>query len=128
MLDNAIQFTISRDDHMDDAWAVIDGLEIPRDAIMLSVGVPEFLDGGSLRDRRRPVVGGVEYTGPQTCTIGFTTVRDNVEGMVVASHCTNHDGTVGDGNGEGGQLEAGRGYSLSLEGPLRQTLKFRASP
>ena len=43
-------------------------------------------------------MGGIQHeTGwyTNTCTIGFVTERDDVEGLVVASHCTNEDKDVG---------------------------------
>ena len=55
-------------------------------------------DKDSVRAKWRPLVRGIQheegwYTG--TCTIGFVTERDDVEGLVIASHCTNEDGDIG---------------------------------
>ena len=45
-----------------------------------------------------PLTGGIQHKirfDSAYCTVGFTTERNNVDGLVVASHCTNTDHTVG---------------------------------
>ena len=51
-----------------------------------------------MRSKWRPVVGGIQHKirhGNAYCTIDFVTERNNVDGMIVVSHCTNSDRDIG---------------------------------
>lgn len=66
-------------------------LGIPREAVDIEISEPVVPDS-SLRDRHRPLVGGLEiigdYAGTSECTLGFNAKRAGVEGFVTASHCS----------------------------------------
>src|SRR5690606_8563428 len=72
-------------------------LGLPREAVMLSLAEPEY-PMQSLRDRVRPVAGGLQINFPGSlCTLGFNVRapdRPNVEGFVTNSHCTAVRGEV----------------------------------
>ena len=98
-IDNRIRIGLFDADQIDDALQVMERLGIPEGAVVLGEDYLRLLaDKDSVRAKWRPLVGGIQheegwYTG--TCTIGFVTERDDVEGLVIASHCTNEDGDVG---------------------------------
>ena len=99
IMGNGFRLTVDSDDGQRAAWAIIDDLSIPRGAVSLTVGRATFLaDGNNVDAKWRPVVGGVKVEGPTGCTIGFVTIMDGEEGMVVASHCTNTSRAVGGNN------------------------------
>jgi hypothetical protein len=67
-------------------------LRVPREAVnFMETGGPiEF--NSTLRDLRRPVVGGIEIGTPFAfCSLGFNAQRLGVAGFVTASHCSNTD-------------------------------------
>jgi hypothetical protein len=67
---------------------------IPREAVIVEKVEP-ILPLATLRDKVRPLLGGVQINFPgYLCTYGFTAVRSNVSGFVTASHCTNVQGGV----------------------------------
>ena len=67
-------------------------LGIPREAVLIEEVAPVKF-AKSLRDRFRPVVGGVQISfGNFICTLGFNAVRSGVRGFVTNSHCTNVQG------------------------------------
>jgi len=69
---------------------------IPREAVIVEKVEP-ILPMETLRDKVRPLVGGVQINFPgYLCTYGFTAVRSNVLGFVTASHCTNVQGGIED--------------------------------
>jgi hypothetical protein len=72
-------------------------LEVPREAVIIDITEPEYPMQG-LRDRVRPVAGGLQINFPGfICTLGFN-VRSpqapNVHGFVTNSHCTAVRGQV----------------------------------
>ena len=59
------------------------------------VATEPILRVATLRDRVRPVVGGLEIRFSQfLCSLGFVAWRDGVEGYVTASHCSDRQGDV----------------------------------
>jgi hypothetical protein len=69
-------------------------LGVPRAAVNIRVTRPIRLET-SLRDRHRPLVGGLQinFSG-SLCTLGFNATRENVDGFVTNSHCTATQGGV----------------------------------
>lgn len=83
------------------SWAVRDrlgALGIPGESVDLVEMAPiKYLN--SLRDRHRPLVGGLHISfisaGSQyMCTMGFNAVRSGINGVVTNSHCTATPGGV----------------------------------
>ncbi len=83
----------------EDARGIMDELGIPRGAVIFEQVEGGLLaNGDSVRAKWRPVVGGDQFQikfGRGYCSIGFVTERDDVGGMVVASHCTNAHRDIG---------------------------------
>ncbi len=100
VLENRIRFGLRDAGQIDDALRIIQRLEVPEGAVVLVEDhITLLTDEDSVRAKWRPLVGGIQHEeawgGWGLCTIGFVTERDDVEGMVVASHCTNGDGDIG---------------------------------
>ena len=97
--DNAFRVDIANESDVDTAWGLVDGLNIPRDAVLLEVGgeweTLAYDDKSHLDAKWRPVVGGVRHTSAIACTIGAVTERDGVAGVIIASHCTRSDRRIG---------------------------------
>ena len=97
--ENRIHIGLWDGDQIDDALRVMGKLGIPQGAVILEEDqIRGAADKDSVTAKWRPLVGGIKHQKSWngiTCTIGFVTERDDVEGMVVASHCTNSDGDVG---------------------------------
>lgn len=73
-------------------------LGIPREMVYIEKTKPVRLEA-SLRDRHRPVVGGLQIqflsgTSTFNCTLGFNAVGAGVRGYVTNSHCTALQGGV----------------------------------
>jgi hypothetical protein len=72
---------------------------IPRGAVSIEQAAPIKAET-SLRDRHRPLVGGLQIASPRSptleslCTLGFNAVRAGVQGFVTNSHCTRIQGGV----------------------------------
>lgn len=63
---------------------------IPLDAVDIVESAPvEPLSSHTLRDKQRPLVGGIQIVqgGGGTCTLGFLAVRNGEAGFVTNSHC-----------------------------------------
>jgi hypothetical protein len=59
------------------------------------VEAPAIFQIATLRDKVRPVVGGLQMRFSQyLCSLGFNAVRDGVTGYVTASHCSDRQGEV----------------------------------
>jgi hypothetical protein len=59
------------------------------------VEAPAILQIATLRDKVRPVVGGLQIRFSQyLCSLGFNALRDGVSGYVTASHCSDRQGDV----------------------------------
>jgi hypothetical protein len=68
-------------------------LGIPHEAVNFEeIGPIKFAT--TLRDRVRPVVGGLLLRSEKICTLGFNAIRAGFNGFVTASHCTNVQGGV----------------------------------
>ena len=98
-VENRIRIGLFDASQIDDVRRIMKKLGSPDGAVAISENHSRLLAGkDSVRAKWRPLVGGIQHeTGwyTNTCTIGFVTERDDVEGMVVASHCTNEDQDVG---------------------------------
>ena len=98
---NRIAFGLADAAQIDDALQIMEKLGIPKGAVVLEQGgyIELLADKDNVRAKWRPLVGGIQHEeawlGKGRCTIGFVTERDDVEGLVIASHCTNDDGDVG---------------------------------
>ena len=80
-----------RKEQIDEALGVVEELGIPEGAVIFEQLVWQFLaDKDSVTAKWRPLVGRIQHeeSGKMRCTISFGTERDDVEGLVVASHCT----------------------------------------
>ena len=65
----------------------------PREAVVVDEVEPIRMLA-SLRDRVRPIPGGVEVANFKSCTLGFNVFRAGVFGFVTNSHCTSQQGGV----------------------------------
>jgi hypothetical protein len=66
----------------------------PRESVMVEAVAP-ILPLATLRDRVRPVPGGVQIAFNNfLCTLGFNAVRGGVQGFVTNSHCSGTQGGV----------------------------------
>ena len=96
---NRIVFGLPDMSRVSDIRELMGELEIPTAAVIFGEEQVNLLTGkDSVRAKWRPVVGGIQHqitTGGQKCTIGFVTERAGVEGLVLASHCTNEDKETG---------------------------------
>ena len=92
-IENSIHIGLRDGGQIDDVRGIMERLGIPEGAVVVEEDYMRLLtDKDSVRGKWRPLVGGIQHeTGwyTNTCTIGFVTERDNVAGLVVASHCTN---------------------------------------
>jgi hypothetical protein len=67
---------------------------VPREAVVV-VQMDPFVNLASLRDRIRPLRGGIQIAFSQyLCTLGFNGIRAGTAGFVVNSHCTDKQGGV----------------------------------
>jgi hypothetical protein len=77
--------------------AALDSLGVPREAVIIEIDQPVGFQA-TLRDRFRPLPGGVQIEGDAgafaflTCTMGFNAIRSGVNGFVTNSHCTKNQG------------------------------------
>jgi hypothetical protein len=80
-----------------DVRNALDVLGVPAAAVVIRETEP-IVPMQTLRDRVRPVAGGLQINFPGfLCTLGFNVrspERPNVHGFVTNSHCTNNRGTV----------------------------------
>ena len=96
---NRIVFGLPNMSQVPDIRELMGELGILTNAVVFEEEQISTLTGkDSVTAKWRPVVGGIQHqittTGPK-CTIGFVTERSGVEGLVLASHCTNDDGETG---------------------------------
>jgi hypothetical protein len=74
------------------ARAAVARLGIPAEAVIVEETEP-ITFAATLRDRVRPVVGGLQINFPGfLCTLGFNAVRSGVSSFITNSHCTNTQG------------------------------------
>lgn len=97
---NRIMFGLEDMSQVEDAHRIMKDFGIPQGAVLFQEAHPELLDGGdNVDDKWRPLVGGIQHQiklgQPGHCTIGFVTERAGVDGVILASHCTNDDGDIG---------------------------------
>lgn len=90
---NRLLIGLEREEARGPVQQALDQLDIPREAVNIEVtGSVKFLSH-TVRNRVRPVVGGLQIYQPgsdKLCTLGFNAIRDanGAEGFVTASHCT----------------------------------------
>jgi hypothetical protein len=71
---------------------IVARLRIPEDAVIIEETEPVKF-AATLRDRVRPVVGGLQINFPGfLCTLGFSAVRGGQNSFITNSHCTNTQG------------------------------------
>lgn len=71
---------------------IVARLRIPEDAVIIEETEPVRF-AATLRDRVRPVVGGLQINFPGfLCTLGFNAVRGGQNSFITNSHCTNTQG------------------------------------
>jgi hypothetical protein len=82
--------------------AQVNALGIPQEAVIIEVTEPTRVQA-TLRDKRRPVVGGLQIEADtgllgafNICTMGFNAQRTGSDGFVVNSHCTETQGVSND--------------------------------
>ena len=74
------------------ARGLIARLGIPAEAVIVEETEP-IRFAATLRDRVRPVVGGLQINFPGfLCTLGFNAIRGGVSSFITNSHCTNTQG------------------------------------
>jgi hypothetical protein len=73
----------------------VSALGIPAAAVLIEETKP-YRFASSLRDKHRPVVGGLQISRPDggLCTLGFNAGRAGVNGFITNSHCTTTQGGV----------------------------------
>ena len=98
-ISNRILFGLDDMGQVEEARRIMEDLGIPKEAVIFEEARAELLaNGDSVNAKWRPLTGGIQHKirfDSAYCTVGFTTERNNVDGLVVASHCTNTDHTVG---------------------------------
>ena len=95
---NRIDLGVAEDSHIDIAKRVMKDLQIPENAIDITVDDSQLLGGGDLKEEWRPVAGAIQHQqifDGVKCTIGFVTERNDEEGFILASHCTNETKSIG---------------------------------
>jgi hypothetical protein len=71
---------------------IVARLRIPEDAVVVEETEPVRF-AATLRDRVRPIVGGLQINFPGfLCTLGFSAVRGGENSFITNSHCTNDQG------------------------------------
>jgi hypothetical protein len=71
---------------------IVARLGIPDDAVVVQEAEP-IRYAATLRDRVRPVVGGLQINFPRfLCTLGFNAIRSGQSSFITNSHCTNTQG------------------------------------
>ncbi len=91
---NRLRIGVESEESVEHVLGALAAAGVPREAVIVEKVEP-ILPMETLRDKVRPLVGGVQINFPgYLCTYGFTAVRSNVLGFVTASHCTNVQGGV----------------------------------
>ena len=90
---NLIKIGLDESASLEDAQSIRNKLNIPPTAVQFALtSNGDLLAGDDLQDKWRPLVGGIQHQQIRNglrCTISFGTERDDEEGIVLASHCTN---------------------------------------
>jgi hypothetical protein len=96
---NRVLVGVEDEDSVADVLRHLSGIGVPLDAIVVEVWGP-IVPLATLRDRVRPIGGGLQIAFPLTppyfgvCTLGFVAIRDGVLGYVTNDHCTSQSGLV----------------------------------
>jgi len=91
---NRLRIGVESEEAAEVVIETLDSLGVPREAVIVEEVEP-ILPMATLRDKVRPLVGGLQINFPgYLCTLGFNAVRSSVAGFVTASHCTNVQGGV----------------------------------
>ncbi len=95
---NLLAVAVTEDADLQALAAELTKAGLPQNAFRIEVQKP-FLPTAGVRDRIRPVVGGLQIrraSPPGTCTLAWNVLfESNVRGYVTASHCTAQLGAVG---------------------------------
>ncbi len=96
---NRVLVGVEDEGAVDDVMAILSDRGVSLDAVIVEVVEP-IVPLASLRDRVRPVAGGLQIAFPLTppyvgvCTLGFVAIRGGVLGYVTNDHCTSQSGVV----------------------------------
>ncbi|MEN3048582.1 MAG: Ig-like domain-containing protein [Candidatus Caldarchaeales archaeon] len=92
-VNNRLFVGVSSPEHVETARRILSELGVPQDGYSVRHLVIEPMVG--LRDRVRPVIGGLQIAfSSYLCTLGFIAIRNGVPGYVTNDHCTNVRGQV----------------------------------
>ena len=98
-IENRIRIGLRDGGQIETVRGIMERLGIPEGAVVVEEDYIRLLaDRDSVHAKWRPLVGGIQHETAwytNRCTIGFVTERDDVEGLIVASHCTNSDQDIG---------------------------------
>ncbi len=96
---NRVLIGVEDEDAVEDVLRHLSDKEVPLDSVSVEVVGP-ITPLATLRDRIRPVAGGLQIAWPLNppyigvCTLGFIAIRDGVLGYVTNDHCTSQSGVV----------------------------------
>jgi hypothetical protein len=96
---NRVLVGVEDEDSVADVLRHLSGIGVPLDAVVVEVWGP-IVPLATLRDRVRPIAGGLQIAFPPTppyvgvCTLGFVAKRDGVLGYVTNDHYTSQSGLV----------------------------------
>ncbi len=90
------ELTVAVDDRnaFEEVEAILQELDIPREAIDLKVTEPIDLQSHTLRSNISPPLGGIQIHSGGECTFGFIAGLEGQVGFATNSHCTDELGTV----------------------------------
>ncbi|MCS7094974.1 MAG: hypothetical protein NZ988_04100, partial [Thaumarchaeota archaeon] len=92
-VNNRLFVGVSSPGHVETVRRILSELGLPQDGYSVDQLVIEPMVG--LRDRVRPVIGGLQIAfSSYVCTLGFIAIRNGVPGYVTNDHCTNVWGQV----------------------------------
>ncbi|MCX8202840.1 MAG: Ig-like domain-containing protein [Nitrososphaeria archaeon] len=90
---NRLFVGVSSSGHIETVRRILSELGLPQDGYSVDQLVIEPMVG--LRDRVRPVIGGLQIAYSfYVCTLGFIAIRNGIPGYVTNDHCTNVRGQV----------------------------------
>jgi len=98
--ENRIRIGVRNDHQLQEVRSAAGRIGIPGEAVHAHEATPVFVSGHSLRDKHRPVPGGVQIitdAGVGECTIGPNVIRTTdppQDGFLLNSHCTKEEGSI----------------------------------
>jgi hypothetical protein len=93
---NRIRVAVDRAGAIGLVRAALAQTRIPEGALVFDQAEPMLkMQGSTLRDRRRPIIGGLQINFPGfLCTLGFNATFGSQASFITNSHCTNNQGGV----------------------------------